>query len=226
MTVDPSTSWATERGDALDSLVTPMQAEWLCDMSGTFRLRPLPPVSAAAALVKWIIDSGDEGVLIDRVVTADRQNMFNQAVVSSEAIGGSQVTTKTYELKQSEDPVLYWGGPYGRIPRFYTGQNVRTSIAAQALAQTLVTDAKSALNSVSVQCVVNPKLQLGDVVRIFDGRTYLDALYFVQQIDLPLEPQSPMRLTCYASLARTTAGIVANRRRLPEGSTWVGVTPR
>jgi len=222
------TSLDGSRADALDSLCTQIGAEWMADPDGNFHLAPLPSLITSTSPVAWIIDAGDQGVLLSRQRRLERQNVFNHAIVDGEAIGGSVGAHEEYKLTQADDPELYWGGPYGKIARTFGGQQARTTKAALDLARTLAMEAKSAVNGVDVECIPNPQLRLGDVVRVFDGRGLIDGMYYVQQFNLPLAPDSSMTMNVFQSLrvVAGTGGIAPDRRRLPEGTHWTPTWPQ
>lgn len=219
------TSWEQERSDALDSLCTQIGGgcEWFADATGAFHVRPLPASVTTTTPVVWIIDSGDDGVLIDRTSEVDRSGVFNQVVVVSEAVGGTLSAHAHSEDTNPTSPTFY-GGPFGKVPTFYTGQQVNSTAAAKALATQLLVNAIAGARSLAVTCVPNPRIQLGDLVRVFNGRAGIDGMYFVQSFELPLDPESPMTMNLRAALTVITSGDDVTydvaALRIPEGSTW------
>lgn len=219
--VAPDFNIDQERVDGLDQLCTTIGCEWFADEVGDFHIRPLPAVITPSTLPVWIIDSGDEGVLIERVTTVDRQNVFNGAKVDGVAVGGDTGATNHYEAKQSESPDLYWGGPFGKIPQFYSGQSLRTTKSAYDLAQQLVAQSLSQVSALSVTCVPNAKLRLADVVRVFDRRAAINNLYYIQSMEIPLGPGEPMTMTLNRALSVTPSGELRDALpTMPEGTRW------
>jgi Domain of unknown function (DUF5047) len=231
--VQSDPGWSEERGDALDSLCTQYVdnngggCEWYIDMMGIAHIHPLPAVITSGTQPAWIIDAGDLGVLVDRTTTQDRGKVFNGVVVVSEASGG--ITSATNAWIDSPDPPYNsnpnsptkWGGPFGKVVAYYTGQQVNSTQAAFNLAKQLVLNAVSGIKSVSVSCVPNPKLQLGAVVRVFSASAQIDGMYYVQSLELPLDPETPMTLTLNSALETTaTVGWRYAELRIPEGAIW------
>lgn len=215
------TGWDRERSDALDQMCTAIGAEWFADVAGTFYIRDLPAVATATTTVAWIVDSGDSGVMVDRTSVHDRQNVYNNVVVISEPFNG--VEPARGSAKDDDDPnsPLYYGGPYGKVTGFYEGQQVTTTAEANNLAETLLQQNLSAVKSISVQCVANPKLQLADVVRVFDPRNNIDGMFFLQSFSLPLDPETLMDMTLYSARYALSPGTYGDMpRRLPEGAQW------
>lgn len=223
--VRSGTSWEQERSDALDSLCTQLGAgnEWFADKLGVFRVKALPAAITISTPAVWIIDSGDDGVLIDRVSELDRSGVYNQVVVVGEAVGGSLSANAHAEDLDPDSPTLY-GGPFGKVPNFYTGQQVTSTIAANELAIQLLVNSIAATRTLAVTCVPNPRIELGDVVRVFNGRAGVDGMYFVQSFELPLDPETPMTMNLRAALTITVEDGInsyeAAELRIPPGSTW------
>lgn len=214
-----------ERGDALDYLTKMAGVEWFADSTGVFHLRAMPAVVSASTMPVWLIDSGDSGVLVTSVVGVDRQNVANWVVVESEPVGG--VTPAHGEWKDENDQsVTYVDGPYGVVTGFFSGQAVNTTIAAEELAATLGANSIAKSEQVQVSCVPNPRLNVGDVVRVHSASRKIDKMYFIQTLDLPLDPDSPMSMTLYQTLTAAGTGATGSTLylpsplRLPEGCTW------
>ncbi len=234
-TVRRGTSWQQERGDALNELCTQLGGttagslagyEWYADPDGVFHIDPLPAVIPPSAPVAWIIDSGDQGVLVDRTAVVDRTNVYNQVVVTSEPVGG---VMPAYGEAHQIGGELDWVTPsdFGRVVQFYTGQHVNSSAAAEALADNLLANTVSEIRNASVTCVPNPKLRLSDVVRLF-APPYIDKLSYIQNMTMPLDPETPMTMTLFDSMETVSGSAFADgrrrfrpaRRRIPEGAIW------
>jgi len=218
--VTADTNWERERSDALDQLSTSIGAEWFADMFGQFHIRDLPAVVSATTPIAWIIDSGDSGVMVNRTSVNDRQCVYNNVVVISEPFNGVEPARGNAKDTDSNSPTFY-GGPFGKITGFYEGQQVTSNAGANALAQQLLQQNLSSVKSVSVECVANPKIQLADVVRVFDPRNNIDAMYFVQSFELPLDPESLMTMTLYSARKQLAVGVYGDMPRgIPEGASW------
>jgi uncharacterized protein DUF5047 len=218
--VSGDTSWQRERSDALDQMSTACGAEWFASMYGDFFIRQLPAVATDSTPIKWIIDTGDAGVLVNRTNVNDRQSVYNHVVVISEPFDGREPARgNAYDDDDPLSPTFY-GGEFGKVTGFFEGQQVDSNINANKLAEQLLQQAISAVKSISVECVANPQLQLADVVRVFDPRNAIDAMFFVQSFELPLDPETPMRMTLYSARQKLARSYGDMRRRIPVGATW------
>lgn len=219
--VSGDTSWTRERSDALDQMAGACGAEWFASMYGDFYIRQLPAVADSSTPVKWIVDTGDTGVLVTRTNVNDRQGVYNHVVVISEPFDGREPARgNAYDNTDPLSPTFY-GGPFGKVTGFFEGQQVDSNLNADKLAGQLLQQAIAAVKSISVECVANPQLQLADVVRVFDPRNEIDGMFFVQSFELPLDPETPMRMVLYSArqqLTRETFGDL--RRSLPKGAVW------
>lgn len=234
-TTSPATTtramfWERERGDALNDLCTAMGAEWSADSAGEFWLAPLPAAIDDTTQPVWIVDSGDSGVVISRNHTMDRQGVFNEIFVTGEAIGGDHGAPGYWR----DDPAppyngdpnspTRWGGPFGKVPGFYTGQAARSTDEANAVARRIGLQAISKTRSIQVTCVVNPMLRLGDVILVAGVTEGVNGMYYVQSMDIPLEPESPMSMVLSQSLGADASHSEFGYRpaaiRIPEGWQW------
>jgi len=219
-------SFGTERADVLDSLCTQIGAEWFADSTGTFHIANLPAAITANTKPVWIVDSGDSGVLVKRNTSTDRSGVYNGVSVTGEAIGGTTPATGHYEITSTDDPILYWGGPFGKIPGFYTGQVIRRSIDGNPLAQKLAANTIARVSSVNVSCMANAKLSLGDVIRVFDGRVGLNQMMYVQTMEIPLAPGDAMSMTLYKAVLINSAGALQGLPlSIPVGASWKPTWP-
>lgn len=232
-TVRRGTSWQQERADALNELCTQLGGtaagslggyEWYADADGVFHVDPLPAVIPPTAPIAWIIDQGDQGVLIDRTATTDRTGVYNGVVVTSEPVGG--VMPAYGEAYQYGGNLDWNSGEFGKVVQFYTGQHVNTTAAANALAANLLQNSISGVRSAAVTCIPNPKLQLSDVVRLFSS-PYIDEMAYIQSMTMPLDPETAMSMTVFQSM-ESSGALAADgqrrfrqaRRRIPEGAQW------
>lgn len=221
LVVRNGTVWEQERSEALDQLATQVGGEWFADTAGDFHLRTLPATITASTVPAWIIDTGDSGVLVSNVVTSDRQNVFNEVWVEGTPIGGTQSAVGHWQDTNAASPT-YFGGPYGKIPTWYTGQQLdpNDTIAADTLAAKLGQQSVSATSSLSVSCVVNAKLNLGDPVTVYAPRFGVNGTYYIQSMDIPLTMSDTMTLTLNRAIVVAGTSWEWAPPRIPEGSTW------
>ena len=198
LAITSAATWDRERDEALDNLAASIGAEWYAGPDGHFHIDPIPANNGEPA--DWIVDSGDTGVLINRVNLLDRAEIYNGMVVAGEPPDG---TAPVYAVAHDTSPTspLRWGGPYGNVPKFFTSQFITTQGQAQSVANDMLADAVSAHRGLEVTCVANPKLHGVDTLLISTGTMPgWDGLYFINGFTLPLDPESSMTLSCHTAM--------------------------
>jgi hypothetical protein len=187
-------TWDRERAEALDNLAGTISAEWYASADGTFHIDPIAALSVSQAL--WIVDAGDTGVAISHSTQLDRQAVYNAVVVNGEPPDGQ---VPAYGVARDTDPnsLTRWGGPFGKVPKFFSSQFITTNAQAQAVAASMLVDAVSSSRAVSVTCVPNPRIRVGDVIYVTErlGSDW-DGMYFVNSLTMPLGPDSVMSMVC------------------------------
>lgn len=219
-------TYEQERGEAINQLLKSVSLEWEADAAGVIHLKKLPAVITTATLPVWIVDSGDAGVLLDTSSSLDRQGVSNFVIVDGEAIDGDVGAHGEWaDLDNTSVTWIY--GPYGLVVTYFSGQTVRTTAAADALAAELGGNSIAKVEQVQVTCIANPQIQLGDVVRVFSARRRLDKMYFVQSFEMPLDPESPMTMTLFQTLVPSGTKAAGGKTtfkpsplQIPEGCTW------
>lgn len=218
-------TYEREPGEAINHLLKAIAREWEAEVDGVVHIRKLPAVITETTKPVWIVDSGDAGVLLDTNTSLDRQGAYNYVVVEGEPVGGD-VGAYGEWMDDDENSLTWYYGPYGQMPGFYSGQTVRTTAAAEALAAELGANALAKNEQIQVTCIPNPKLKLGSVVRVFWAGRGVDKMYYVQSFEMPLDPETPMTMTLYQTLTPATPSATGMRRfkpsplLVPEGCTW------
>lgn len=218
-TITTPSVWDRERSEALQSLAPSISSEWFAMADGTFQIAPLPAVQASPVAV-WIVDSGDIGVAIERLTVLDRADVYNSVVVNGEP---SDSTPAVYAVARDTNPAspTRWGGPFGKVPAFFSSGVLTSTAQAQATANALLVSAIAGTRSVEVRCVPNAKLRLGDVVFISTGQAGFDGMYYANAFTLPAGPGEPMTMVCDVVLTTTVAGDIVDAPVVfGEGISW------
>lgn len=206
-TITTPATWDRERDEALDNLAGTIAAEWYAGPDGHFKINPLPALGTGSAV--WIVDAGDTGTLITRDTMLDRTGIYNAVVVNGEPPDG---TTPAYGIARDTNPasLVRWGGPFGKVPKFYSSQFITTNAQANQVALDMLADAIAGVQGVRVTCVPNPRLLGGQVVQVKSGMSGWDGLYFINAFTLPLMPEEPMSMACNVAL-ESVAGVLTPR---------------
>lgn len=185
-------TWDRERAEALDNLAQTIACDWWARPDGTIRIGPTP-ANVTTTDPEWIVDSGDLGVVITRTTSLDRASVYNAMVVNGEPPDGG---VPAYGVARDTDPnsPTFYGGPFGKVPKFFSSQFLTTDAQAQAVANGMLVDGLSGNQSVNVDCIPNPDLMVGSVVLVSTGDGDFDGLYYINSFSLPLDPESSMSM--------------------------------
>jgi len=202
LVINSTATWDRERVEALDSLATAMSYDWFGGPDNVIHLGVMPTDDTSP--VKWIVDAGDEGVLIEHQTQLDRGAVYNAVVVNSEPTDG---VPPLHSVAYLDDPnsLIQWGGPFGKVPRFYSSQFMYTQEQADNIAASMLGDAAAGQRTLNITCICNPVLDLQRKVYVDDGRgSDWNGAYYIDSYSLPLDPESSM--TFVAKAAQTLSG--------------------
>jgi hypothetical protein len=189
-TTTRAVAYEVERADALSTLGQQIGAEWFADMNGVFYIQDLFTTIPVGTTPTWTVDSGATGVMVGRGSSLTRTGIANSIVVTGESLNGVAI----YGHWKDTDPnsVTRYGGPFGKVTQIVTGQNIASQGQADAAAAKLGQRLVASARSVAIECVPNPRLQIGAVIQV-TGSDF-DGLYFVNSITLPMDPESSMQI--------------------------------
>ena len=171
-------TWDTQgdRWAAVQECATAIGAEVYCDADGQFVIAELPDLLTAP--VAWEVNAGESGVLISADRGFSRSGMYNMVVASGE---NSEDNAPPVTASASDtDPTspTYVGGPFGRVPKFYSSATLINTSLAQGAANKLLRDALKPNATVTLTSLPNPCLEPGDVLRV----VYEDGQRELQQV--------------------------------------------
>lgn len=211
-TITTPATWDRERGEALDHLAATINCEWWAGPDGSFHIEPLPVLSEADP--SWTLDGGETGVTISAVTQLDRAGVYNAVVVNGEPPDGT-VPVRSVVRDVNPNSVTRWGGPFGKVPRFFASQFIYTQAQADKVAADMLADAIAGTQSVNISATPNPRLDVGAVVDVVNsGMSGWDGFYFVKSFTLPLVADQAMSLVANVSLMETpVAGHFERRSR-------------
>ncbi|MFI8084359.1 DUF5047 domain-containing protein [Kitasatospora sp. NPDC086009] len=190
-----------DRWDAVTQLATSMRAEVYVDVSDRFVLVDVPDLSAA--LPVWDVAEGPTGTLIAAGRTMSRAGVYNAVIASGEstASGIPPVSGSAYDTDPASP--TRWGGPYGKVPRFYSSGLLTTSADCDAVAATLLRDALAPNVQTSISSLPNPALEAGDCLRLTYAGGRRD-LVLAQAFSVPLDVDGDFAITLRGSKEDTS----------------------
>ncbi|MEV0902887.1 DUF5047 domain-containing protein [Actinoplanes sp. NPDC049802] len=174
-----------DRHAFLAELVAGRGKIWFWDHRGHLVITDPPDPSDPV----WAVDSGEGGVLIDLGREISDEGVYNAVVVTGEAV---DTTAPPSAIAYDNDPnsPTYWGGPFGKVPRFYTSSFIVTAGQAQTTANAMLRQTLGLPYNVDFQAIVNPALEPWDPVSVrLAGRT---ETHVIERLTVPLSPAAAM----------------------------------
>lgn len=176
--------WAFWQG-----MATALGAELYFDGDGVLVLRELASATQEPAAY---LTEGEGGVLVSAAKSWTRQGAFNRVIATGEgtALGGAPPRG----VATDDDPFspTFYGGPFGRVPRFYSSSWITSSDQASDAASGILRAELGTTQQVSFGAVVNPALEPGDVVRVTRERTGVDEDHVIDELTIPLTAEAIM----------------------------------
>jgi hypothetical protein len=170
-TVGGGKVWDENRWDVITDLALDGQSEAFFAADGSFRLRDAPSMTSSPV---WTVNAGDGGVLISAARERPLDRLFNTVVVRPSATDGSQSWTQ--QVVSVEGP----GSPLapdviGTVPFFFASPSASTAEAARAAGLRILRRVVGLTESLAIECVANPALEINDVIRVITPSTEVDS---------------------------------------------------
>lgn len=180
----PQTTIDRERwSEGIEKLADAIGAEVFCRADGYFVIRPQPVITADPV---WTIASGQTGTLVSARQKRDREGVYNKVVASGQRSDGTAPVSASVQDTDTTSMTFY-GGAFGKKPRFYTSPMLTTVGQCTATATSLLARATGAAADITLGAVPNPALDCGDVIlaQLPQGRR---EKHIIDQITTPLRP--------------------------------------
>lgn len=174
-----------DRYAACNDLVTSVGKIWWWDHRGILVIRTPPSPSAPV----WDVNHGEGGVLVSLGRRLTRESVYNGVVAVGE---GADTTDPVRSLAVDRNPAspTFWGGPFGKVPRFYSSPFITTVGQAQQAAASMLSKQLGLPYAVDFAAVPNPALEAYDPIRVtYPGRS---EVHVVDRITIPLTAGVPV----------------------------------
>lgn len=169
----------------LNDLVTGVGKIWYWDHRGHLVIKNQPDPDSPV----WTVDSGANGVLVGMGREISDDGVYNAVVASGEALD-TEAPPHAVAVDASPDSPTFWGGPFGKVPRFYTSSFITTTEQAQAAAAAMLRSVLGVPYSVDFQSIVNPALEPWDPIEVrLRGRRETHVVTF---LTVPLTAEQAM----------------------------------
>lgn len=133
------------------------------DYAGRFVVKDAPSTSGTPV---FNINSGSYGVLVHASRSISRDGVYNAVVASGEAADAN--VPPVYSVATDSDPAspTYYGGPFGKVPKFFTSSFLTTVEQCANTAQKLLIAQRGLPYQVTLGVVPNPALEAWDVISV------------------------------------------------------------
>ena len=160
------------------------------DQNGVCTLQPFPSADSASVVATF----SDTDVLIKLARTDTTTDTYNGVVYVVES---SWLLTPFRVEVWDEDPSspTYRYGPFGEVPKVFSQSAVVDTNAATAAAALLLSRGLGLAQNVSWEFIVDPAIDVNDVVLVNNPGTKTDRVMIIDQITVPLSPSVPMQAT-------------------------------
>ncbi|MEU6768502.1 DUF5047 domain-containing protein [Streptomyces sp. NPDC046853] len=167
-------------------------AEVYPNADGVFVIATLPDLMTATPV--WAIEATEGGVYIkaDRGMTS--ANVNNGVLAKGENTEENAPPVQYLATDDDPNSPTFWGGPFGRRPKFISSSTLTTVNACAQAANLELAKAKAPNASGDITSLPNPALEPGDVVRV----THPDEtkeLHQVASFSVPLDEGGDFPIT-------------------------------
>lgn len=187
--------WEQDRAAAAVDLATSIGAEAFFDVAGNLVIEDAPLLGQTPV---WTVDASATGVLLGGERARDRSRTYNVVVAYPSSLTG--VSPYAPVVAEDNDPTsrTYVGGPFGRVPYRYTSPAMTTSAQALVAAKALLNRVKAVNAQLSVEAIVHPGLDRGDVITVLtpDGAT---ERHLIDSVTIPLTVAGTQQITTRSS---------------------------
>ncbi|MGI5144787.1 DUF5047 domain-containing protein [Plantactinospora sp. CA-294935] len=187
--------WDRDRDKAIVDLATSIGAEAYFDNDGTLVVRDAPLLSQPSV---WTVDASPSGVLLGGDLRRDRSRTYNVVVVSDARTDGS--TPFAPQVIEDDDPAspTYVGGPFGRVPYFWSSPVVTSAPQAVVAGTTILNRVRAVNAQLNVDAVVHPGLDRGDVITVLTSSGRVEQ-HLVDAVTVPLTVGGVQSITTRSS---------------------------
>jgi hypothetical protein len=174
-----------DRHAGLADLVTAYGKIWYWDHRGYLVIKD-PPDPARPV---YVVNSAARGVLVRLSRQLTRKGVYNAVVASGEG-ADTAAPVRAVVTDDAETSPTRWGGPFGRVPKFYSSPVITSQDQAEAAARSLLLQESGLPYSVEFGTVANPALEPYDPLRVrYPGRS---ERHLIDRLTVPLTARGDM----------------------------------
>lgn len=155
------------------------------DYAGNLQVKTAPDPSVPV----FDVNAGEDGVLVRLRRTLDRDGVYNAVVALGESPSGDEPVRAVARDLDPDSPTM-WGGPFGKVPRFFYSAFMRTQQQASDAAVAMLQRSIGLPYNVSFTAVVNPALESLDPILV--SHEDKSELHVIETLTIPLRGGDPM----------------------------------
>lgn len=182
------------RYEILDTIATGLGKIFYWNTAGQLVFETIPDEQTPV----WTVNAGPRGVMVNADRSLSRDNIYNAVVVTGEG-ADQQEPVRAVAFNNQESSPTRFGGPFGRIPRFYSSPFITTQLQAENAAVNLLQRSLGATYDVGLSAVPNPALRPYDPIRVvYDDGTR--EMHVVERVSVPLTNDGTMNIATRESV--------------------------
>lgn len=169
-TVGSGKVWEENRWDVITNLSLDGNSEAFFTPDGRFRIRNAPSITDSPV---WTVNAGDGGVMVSAARERPLDRLFNTVVVRPSATDGSQTwAQQVVAITDPDSPLL--PARIGTVPYFWASPSASSAAAARLAGARILQRVAGLSESLSIECVSNPALEVNDPIRVITPSTEVD----------------------------------------------------
>jgi hypothetical protein len=146
-----------------------------------------------ASAVPTVVDSGRDGILVSLSRALGRDQYYNGVAASGESPADGTQPPHALAINDDPDDPLRWGGPFGKVPRYYVSSFITTESQAENAALNILATYQGLPYTVDVSTVPNPAYEPADIIRVQAPGGIVEE-HVIESLTVGLTPGDPMPL--------------------------------
>jgi Domain of unknown function (DUF5047) len=159
-------------------------AECYPNADGVFVIATLPDLLTTDPA--WAVEAAEGGVYMSANRGMSSADVYNGVLARGENTADNVPPVSYLAVDNDPNSPTYWGGPFGRRPKFHSSSTLITTAGCQQAATVILAKAKAPNATGDISSLPNPALEAGDVLRVMheDGSR---ELHQVASFSVPLD---------------------------------------
>jgi hypothetical protein len=175
--------------DGIEKLADSIAAEVFFDPQGVLVIRPQPTLGSDYV---WQVKTGPGGNMLTRKDVMTRDKVFNRFVASGQRSDGTP-PVRGVAIDSDPNSATRYGGPFGKKPRFYSSALLTTVAQCEETAAAYLARIKGIAAQVDLDAIVNPALDVGDVILVVDDGVI--TRHIIDRLTIPLGADGVQQIT-------------------------------